>query len=64
MEYDFGIMMSDVTEKGIITLEIGVKPNGNPIYRVAVYDGNQWTGARYGTLKTAITTYRFLKRVI
>lgn len=64
MDYDFDIMASDVTEDGLITLEVGVRPNGNPVYRVSVYDGHHWKGARYSTFAAAHTTYKFLLRVI
>ena len=64
MGYDFDIMLSDVTEDGLLTLELGVKPNGEPVYRVAVYDGKRWKGARYNTFKAAHATYKLLLRVI
>ena len=64
MEYDFGIMLSDVTESGLITLEVGVRPSGNPVYRVSVFDGKHWKGARYSTFAAAQTTYKLLRRVI
>lgn len=64
MEYDFEIMLSDMTEDGLIALELGVKPNGNPVYRVSVFDGTHWKGARYNTFSAAHTTYKFLRRVV
>ena len=64
MDYDFAIMLSDMTEKGIITLEIGVKPNGSPVYRVAVFDGKHWNGANYNTFAAARNTYKLLLRIV
>ena len=64
MNYDFDIMISDVTKNGIITLEMGVRPNGNPVYQVSVFDGHHWKGVRYSTFAAAHTTYKFLRRVI
>ena len=64
MEYDFDVIMSDVSERGVLALELGLEPNGRPIYRVSVFDGRGWTGARYHSFGAAITTYKFLRRVI
>jgi hypothetical protein len=64
IDYDFAVMISDVTDGGILILEQGLKPNGDPIYRVAVYDGKRWKGARYHSFNAAVTTYRFFKRAM
>jgi hypothetical protein len=64
MGYDFDVIMSDVRERGVLVLELGVEPNGRPVYRVSLFDGHAWTGARYHTLGAAVTTYKFLRRVI
>ena len=64
MEYDFGVMMSTVEEGKVLALEIGIKNNGKPIYRVSVFNGETWTGACYHSFKSAHTTYKLLERVI
>ena len=64
MNYDFDIMLSDMTDEGLITLEIGVKPNGSPIYRVAVFDGKHWKGAKYSSFAAAHATYKLLRRIV
>ena len=64
IDYDFAVMISDVVDRGVLILEQGIKPNGDPIYRVAMYDGTRWTGARYHSLQAAVTTYRFFKRAM
>lgn len=64
MDYDFGIMLSDVIGDCVLTLDIGVRPNGNPIYRMAVFDGYRWKSTQYNTFKTALKTYKFVKQVI
>jgi hypothetical protein len=64
MDYDFAVMLSDVIGGKIRSLEIGVGPNGNPIYRVAIYNGKTWKGAIYRSFDAALTTYKFLRRVM
>ena len=64
MDFDFAVNLSEVRGRKLITMEIGVKPNGDPIYRVAVFNGKKWSSARYNDLRDAYTTYKFLTRVI
>lgn len=64
MDYDYGIMLSDVIGDCLLTLDIGTRPNGKPIYKVSVFDGKKWDSTQYNTFKTALKTYKFIKRVI
>lgn len=64
MDFDFAVTLSEVRRRKLITMEIGVGPNGDPIYRVALFNGKKWSSACYYDLRDAYTTYKFLKRVI
>lgn len=64
MDYDFDVMFSDVNEGKVLALEVGVRPNGSPVFRVSFFNGLKWAGARYSTFGAALTTYKFLKRVM
>lgn len=64
MDYDFDVMISDVIEGKVMSLELGVGPNGRPVYRVSLFNGKKWAAARYHSFGSALATYKFLKRVI
>lgn len=64
MDYDFGVMWSDVTDGKVLAMEMGVGPNGSPVFRVSLFDGKKWSGARYHDFGAALATYKLLKRVI
>lgn len=61
---NFSIMMSEVTERGFLTLETGTNRKGHPVYRVMLFDGQHWSGGRYRTFDAAHTTYKFMRSVI
>lgn len=63
MDYDFGIMLCETVDVEVLTMEVGIKPNGKPIYRVALFKDGKWTDALYDTFTAALTTYKFLQRV-
>ena len=64
MDYDFEVMWSDVREGKVLALELGVGPNGAPVFRVSLFNGKRWSGARYHDFGAALATYRFLKQAI
>ena len=64
MDYDFGIVWSDVVNGKVLVFEMGVGPNGRQVFRVSLYDGYKWTGVCYHEFGAAHATYKFLKRVM
>jgi hypothetical protein len=59
-----GIMCSAVTEKGLVTFDIGVGRDGDPVYRVSVWNGKQWIYSRYRRFEPAHKTYVMARKMI
>lgn len=64
MNCDYAVMLSEVRGRKVITFEIGVGDNGEPVFRVAVFNGKRWNDVCYRDLREAYATYKFLKRVV
>ena len=59
-----GIMCSNVKESSIVTFDIGIDRRGDAIYRVACWNGKQWSYAYYKSFRAARKTYKLLSRII
>lgn len=64
MDYDFEIMWCDVIKNKILTIEMAVGANGRPVYRVSVIRGGHHVDTIYRDLRTAVQTYKMMRRVI
>lgn len=64
MNCDFEVLISDVIDGKVLMLELGIAPNGNSVYRVAMFNGKKWSAVRYYNFQTAHATYKFLLNVI
>ena len=58
------VMCSVVKETGVVTLELGIRSNGRPIYRVSWWNGDKWAAVCYRSFKTAYNTYNMICRMI
>ena len=58
------IIASTVTNTGLVTLDAGRDSFGNPIYRVAQWNGNRWFYRTYRSLETANLIYELTGRLI
>lgn len=61
---DYEIMLCDVKDDKILTLELGVAPDGKPIYQVSISIAKHWDGTTYRSFKAALKTYKLLLRII
>lgn len=63
MDYEYECVMCDVVGDKVITMEFGIKANGDPIHRVTVFSGKKRVEATYRKMGAAYATYQLLLRV-
>lgn len=65
MDYDMGVLLTDVKDKSVITLDFGVSERGDPVYRISWYNGHRWgVTPRFESFEQTYAIYKLLLRMI
>lgn len=58
------VMCSVVRDSNVVTFELVAGKNGDPIYRIAWYNGKKWMVARYRRFDDAYQTWKLVSQMV
>lgn len=65
MNYDMGVLLTDVKGKNVITLDLGISERGDPIYGISWYNGHRWGATpKFDSFKDAHAMYKLILKMI
>lgn len=61
---DMAVMISEVIDNNVLTLEVGLSNIGETIYRFSWWNGHKWGARRFRSLDEAYSIYRLVRKMI
>lgn len=58
------VMCSVAKENNVVTFEMVAGKDGNPIFRIAWYNGKRWMTARYRHFDDAYQTWKLVSNMV
>lgn len=58
------VMCSVAKEKDVVTFELVAGRNGDPIYKIACYNGEKWMSASYRDFDAAYATWKLVSQMV
>ena len=61
---DMAIMLSTAKGNNVLTLDMGIRPDGRAMYRICWWNGKKWSIVRYGRIKEAYATFKMMEQML